>query len=53
METPFLVVGKLKCDHEKVCYSVFIIEIFIFKFDIQGSMHHDTIYENDQQDAIV
>ena len=25
----------------------------MFRFDIQGSVHHDTVYENDQQDATV
>jgi len=25
----------------------------IRKLDIRGSVHHDTIYENDQQDATV
>jgi hypothetical protein len=26
---------------------------FIVKLDIHGSVHHDIIYENDQQDATV
>jgi hypothetical protein len=28
-------------------------QLIDYKLDIHGSVHHDTIYENDQQDATV
>jgi hypothetical protein len=34
METPFFVVGKLKCDNDQVCYSAFILDSFICKLTV-------------------